>query len=293
MRHAWDVWGRDDRLGTMNRVTDQTALRALAVPRSGRRINLCLPLDQPDPPLFGRSRFARRVFERDRNTVEDEITGFDPQGSSQWDSLLHMRAGVAGHYAGIPAGDPRVDGLGIHVLALHGLLLRGVMLDLPAYWEAIGERVDPLTERPVTVVELRAVAQRQCVTFGSGDLLLVRTGWLAAHRQRGRLDEASLRLPTSTGLEGSEEMASFLFDTGFCAIAADNPAVEVTPGDPAVGSLHRRLLPALGMPLGELWDFDELAMACANVGRFECCVVSVPLNIPGGVASPANALAIL
>ena len=49
----------------------------------------------------------------------------------------------------------------------------------------------------------------------------------------------------------------------------------------------------LGMPLGELWDLEELAAACATTGRYECCVASVPLNVPGGVASPANAMAIL
>jgi hypothetical protein len=32
--------------------------------------------------------------------------------------------------------------------------------------------------------------------------------------------------------------------------------------------------------------------ACAESGRYEVCVVSVPLRVPGGVASPANAVAI-
>jgi hypothetical protein len=64
-------------------------------------------------------------------------------------------------------------------------------------------------------------------------------------------------------------------------------------GDAAIGSLHRRLIAGLGMPLGELWDLDELAATCAAAGRYECCVVSVPLNVPGGVASPANAMAIV
>jgi hypothetical protein len=58
-------------------------------------------------------------------------------------------------------------------------------------------------------------------------------------------------MPTTAGLDASAEMARFLWDKGFAAVAADNPTVEVRPGDPTVGSLHRRLIPALGLPLGE------------------------------------------
>jgi hypothetical protein len=46
------------------------------------------------------------------------------------------------------------------------------------------------------------------------------------------------------------------------------------------------------MPLGELWDLDELADECATDGLHEFMLVSVPLYIPGGVGSPANAYAI-
>jgi hypothetical protein len=46
------------------------------------------------------------------------------------------------------------------------------------------------------------------------------------------------------------------------------------------------------MPLGELWDLDELASECASDGVYEFMLVSVPLYIPGGVGSPANAYAI-
>ena len=43
------------------------------------------------------------------------------------------------------------------------------------------------------------------------------------------------------------------------AVAADNPAVDAVPVDPAVGSLHRRLIPCLGFAIGELFDFAPLA----------------------------------
>jgi kynurenine formamidase len=292
VRHAWHIWGEHDRLGTMNRVTEPTVLSALRVPTSGRRFSLDLPLGSIDPPLYGRGQFAHRIFDRNRNMVEDEISYLDPQGSSQWDSLRHIRAGRSGHFSGLAADDEQVAELGIDALAVFGLVLRGVLLDFPRYYSASGRSVDPHSEQAISVTDLRDCARVQGTEWQPGDLLLVRTGFLAAYRERGGMPEDKLAMPTTVGLDASADMAKFLWDEGFAAVAADNPAVEVLPGNSAVGSLHRRLIPALGMPLGELWDLDELAESCAADRRYECCVVSVPLRVPGGVASPANVMAI-
>jgi kynurenine formamidase len=286
LRHSWNVWG--NRLGTLNRVTDATTIKALATATTGRRIGLDVPLDLFDPPMYGRSRVEHHVFDRNRNMVEDELRRLDPQASSQWDSLRHIRAKQHGHYGGLAADDPAVAGLGVDTMARHGLVLRGVLVDLPAWWAATGRAPD----HAVTVDNLRAALSFQDTRTEDGDLLMVRTGWLDRYRRTGVAAE-DLAMPPAAGLHAGEDTARFLWDTGFCAVAADNPAVENLPGDAGVGSLHRRLIPALGMPLGELWDLDALAGACAEQKRYEVCVVSVPLNVPGGVASPANAIAIL
>jgi hypothetical protein len=55
---------------------------------------------------------------------------------------------------------------------------------------------------------------------------------------------------------------------------------------------HSLLLPMLGIPLGEMFDLSRLAADCADDGRYACLFVSAPLNVPQGVASPPNALAI-
>jgi hypothetical protein len=293
VRHSWGVWGDGDRRGTANRITDASVLRALATPRTGQRFNLSLPLDYLDPPLYGRAYFGHRVFDRNRNMVEDEITALDPQSSSQWDSLRHIRAGRAGHYGGLAAEDPAVAELGIDTLVRTGLVLRGVLLDVPRWFAATGQRRDAFSDDPITPDELLAVAQHQGTTWAPSDLLLVRTGWLAAYREQGGTPTALDAVPTSAGLHAGAATAEFLWNEGFSAIACDNPAVEDLPGDPAVGSLHRRLIAAMGMPLGELWDLDGLAVGCAEAGRWECLVLSTPLHVPGGVASPANALAVL
>ena len=91
---------------------------------------------------------------------------------------------------------------------------------------------------------------------------------------------------TAAGLAGSEEMARFLWDSGIAAVACDNPAVEVVPGDPSVGFLHARLIPCLGMAIGELFSFGPLAAACERAGRSEFLFVSVPLNVTGAWGRP-------
>lgn len=47
-----------------------------------------------------------------------------------------------------------------------------------------------------------------------------------------------------------------------------------------------------GMPIGELFQLDALATACAADRRYEFFFTSAPFNKLGGVASPPNALAI-
>jgi hypothetical protein len=46
------------------------------------------------------------------------------------------------------------------------------------------------------------------------------------------------------------------------------------------------------MALGELWWLSDLASSCAADGVHESFLISVPMNAPGGIGSPANAMAI-
>jgi hypothetical protein len=51
-------------------------------------------------------------------------------------------------------------------------------------------------------------------------------------------------------------------------------------------------LPLLGLPLGELFVLAPLAEDCALDRRYEFMVVSAPLHVEGGVATPPNAVVI-
>ena len=46
------------------------------------------------------------------------------------------------------------------------------------------------------------------------------------------------------------------------------------------------------MPIGELFDLEKLGKHCKETGRWSFFVTSEVVNVPGGVASPPNILAI-
>jgi kynurenine formamidase len=291
LRHAWSVLDPD--LGTLSRSGPAQIVAAARLVRDGTVLALSLPLTEPDPPLFGRDPIRHEIFATDRNTLDDRLDSFYPQGSSQWDGLRHIRARELGYFGGVDEEfSPGAGALGIEHWAA-GIVGRGVLLDVVAHRRRLGTDYDPLASEAIDAQELRAVAESQDVQLESGDVICVRTGWIDAYRE---LDEAG-RVQMSgsaraSGLAGSEDVARLLWDCGAIAVAADNPTLEVAPGDPSVGSLHRRLIPMLGFVVGELLDFGPLASLANADGRWDFLFVAVPLNLPGGVGSPANAVAI-
>jgi hypothetical protein len=294
VRHAWDVFGRDDVLGSINLVTPARIARAASEVRTGELIPLDLPLDVPDPPLFGRRPFAHHVVALNRHEYDDHLDDFHPQGSTQWDALSHVRCREHGFWGGRtqnPTDGP--IGLGIDHWARHGIAGRGVLLDVAGHLAATDPGYDPLAPRPITADEVRATFDAAGVTPQVGDIWCVRTGWVPAYLGLDRpAREAYADAPHFAGLRADEEMARLVWDAHPAALCCDNPAVEVVPGDPAVGSLHRRLLPTLGTALGEMFDLERLAAACRHDGRATFLFVAAPLHLPDGLGSPGNAVAI-
>jgi kynurenine formamidase len=131
------------------------------------------------------------------------------------------------------------------------------------------------------------------VEIREGDILCIRFGWMGKYRALDAEGKRHLATAHSfVGLRPDEDMARWIWNHHVAALACDNPAIEASPGDPNIGSLHRRVLPLLGLALGELFDFDRLAVACGADKRWEFLFVAVPLYVPGGVGSPANAIAV-
>jgi hypothetical protein len=299
--HAWGVWGPDDQLGAVNLLTPERVLAAARLVRKGKVINLNLPLNEPNPPLIEGRKLYEHHISTTRTGRDDSLDRFYLQASSQWDSLRHVRYREFGYWGG--RQDEDVDGqgsLGIEHWAQHGIVGRGVLIDLPRHLERKGLPFEPRQRLAVDGPLLEEIAAAQNVAFQPGDILLLRTGWLGWYLQLDRParealvgtihpGEGGLACP---GLDAHRETAAWLWDHQIVSVAADNIAVEALPVDAAVGFQHRRLIPLLGMALGEFWLLEDLAADCAADGVYECMLMAAPLNLPGGVGSTANAYAI-
>lgn len=294
MRSAWGVFGKDDQIGTLNFITDACVKAAGAQIRKGRVFNLSLPLNLPDPPLF-RQMFKHVIYRPGRNSQDDYVDNFYMQNSSQWDSLRHIQAREFGFYNGVDEKDagPEGDKLGIDRYVEKGIVGRGVLVDVPAYYKRKGEAYDARKERFIGPDVIEAILAEQGTVTEPGDILMLRTGYVRAYLDTPKDERITFKEHRDcAGLTASEPTARYLWDKRFAAVCADNPAVEVIPGRAEDGFLHRRLIPMLGFALGELFDYEALSEDCAEDGRYTCHFAGVPLYIPGGVGSPANAIAI-
>lgn len=294
MRHAWGEFGEHDVLGSINLLTPDRVVAAAANIRTGEMISLDLPLNLPDPPMFGRQHYRHEVFALNRNEMDDRLDNFYPQGSTQWDALGHVRCREHGYWGG-RTQDPteaRTE-LSIDRVAEHGVAGRGVLLDVAGWLTAQGRPLNPFTPTMISADDLNHALQSQSIRLEPGDILCVRTGWVGAYKALDRDGRTKLaEAPVAAGLRADEAMACYLWDAHVGALCCDNPAIETIPGDPTIGSLHRRLLPLLGLALGEFFDFEKLAERCRTDRRWAFFFVAVPLKIPGGIGSPGNALAI-
>ncbi|GAA4663113.1 cyclase family protein [Gordonia humi] len=287
VRHSWGLLPHE--AGTLAFIDADQVRRAAATVTEGRAIALSEPIATFDQPLFERDALTHSVVEVGRNELEDVFDRFNPQAYSQIDGLAHVRAREFGFYGGLVDVDEARERLGMHHWAQRSICGRGVLLDVHRSRQARGEVDDPTSGSAILPDELDAVAREQGVALERGDIVLVRTGWLEAFRDL----PAGCSVTTWNGLHAGEATAEFLWNSGVALLGADNPAVEDAPGSRDAGSLHRRLLPGLGLSLLELLRLDELAQACADARRWEFLFTAAPLPVHGAVSSPANAVAIL
>ncbi|XHG02985.1 hypothetical protein AWENTII_006305 [Aspergillus wentii] len=223
---------------------------------------------------------------------------FNTQGSSHWDGLRHYPySETKQFYNGVSQEDiATTHKIGIQNIATNPIVTRGVLLDWYSYALKHNLPFTPFTNQHIPLHELLEIANKQNITFRKGDILLIRTGWTTAYSQLteaekhhlgGRDDRASC------GVEATEEAIRWHWEQGFSAVASDTVAYEAWPSSKPWGvSMHEVFLSGWGMPIGECWDLEELAEACKARGRWTFMLTSQPLNLPGGVASPPNAMAI-
>ena len=180
--------------------------------------------------------------------------------------------------------------LGIEHMATHGVQGRGVLIDL---FSRFGEH----PRKEVGYDDLMRLLDEQRVEVEEGDILCLWTGLdQMIMRMQGHPDE-SIKTACSV-LDGwDNKLLQWITDSGVAAIASDNLAVEAV-GKPLpaghVGTslpLHEHCLFKLGVHLGELWHFAELAPWLRANERSRFLLTAPPLRLPGAVGSPVTPVA--
>lgn len=295
---AWGLWGDDDQLGTLNLLTEEVVRNAARSIRSGKRVSLNWEMSAPNPPFFQRLSLQHKVWRKEPRYVHDDEVHFNTQCSTQIDGLRHFgyhKEKV--FYGGVTAeeiAEPGSTALGIHSMSRAGIVGRGVLIDYARWAEGQGLEVNEASKFPISLHHLLQAAKEQGVEeFQTGDILIVRSGYVRRLKGMSAEEiEPHTIESQAIGMEQSQEVLAFLWNNHFSMVAGDSLGFECMP---TVGDLrmHEFLLAGWGMPIGELWDLEELSELCAKEKQYTFFVTSSPLNILGGVASPANAIAIL
>jgi kynurenine formamidase len=299
---SWGVFGDGDELGCLNFLTPKGIVMAARLVKKGKVFRLDTPINYAKPPLFNRNPARHTILSFEQYGLlghDDSIDNYNTQEGSQWDGLGHVgHIRHRAYYNGVT--DEQIkdgpDGrLSIHKWA-NRFVGRGILIDVCKYLTDKKRPIDPLSSAVYSLKDIKAALRAQRTKIEPGSILLVRTGWLGAYLRASdeqKAEMAPLEALKSCGVEPSSALCEWLWDNHFAAIGTDCPAVEPWPWDfKDEGALHYRTLSLLGLPLGEQFVLDDLAADCAADKKYEFMLISVPMNLEGGIASPPNAVAI-
>jgi kynurenine formamidase len=281
----------------LNFVTPERVKQAASEIRSGKVFELSIPIQADAPPWGG---MIKRVppshlmsylsvpsgpLEDERGMFANDDWILMPlQATTQWDGFAHV--GYDGYlYNNVPMTAVTWEGATRNGTekTLPGMNGRGVLLDIARLrsvdWLEGGYGITP--------EELEEAEAAQGVRVGSGDALLVRTGW----RLKALREGWDGWLKVEPGL--TMECAEWLAEREVAVVACDNHAVDVEPTVvEGVLPLHAILIRDMGMPLGEIFDFEVLAADCADDGQWSFFFSAPPLRVTNAIGSPSSPIAV-
>jgi kynurenine formamidase len=289
-QEAWRRWGKDDERGALNHIGAPQVRDAAALVRTGQVLSLTQPMSARTPVpqhragmqhFMGRdggdyAAGARRPggFQFAEDTVVLPLhigTHIDALCHAWYDDALYNGFPGSGTRSTSGATRCSIDKMG-------PIVGRGVLLDVA------GTQGGPLRDgAAIGVNDLERAATKAGVTVGTGDVVLIRTGWAEC---QGRADIVSF-----DGEPGLDiEAALWLAVREIAVLGADNFAVEVIPFVAGtVFPVHQRLIRDFGIPLLEGLLLQDLAAT----GRHEFLFAASPLPVVGGTGSPISPVVVL
>ena len=286
----WGRWGPDDQRGALNLITDATRKAAADLVSEGVTISCSLPLntqggaENPNPV----THTMIRAGDVETATSSADYFAIASHGiaHTHLDALCHI------FYKGRMYNDrpvSEVTSTGALRNSIEagqdGIVGRGVLFDLPRLlnkdWLEPGEAV--------YAADLDEAEKASGAPLQEGDILLLRTG---RHKRREAMGPGTFG-NVAGGLAGLHATSlPWLHERGVALLGCDGIS-DVTPSGLEGGGLpvHSVIIPAMGVHLLDNAQFDDLAIACAERGRWQFLMTIAPLRLLRGTASPVNPIA--
>ena len=281
----WGRWGDDDQLGTLNHITEETRRTAASLVREGRSISLANPIATARVISGHRNRSPadHRMFIGAIGSGDYIGLAYHGFVNTHIDALCHIFSEDGQLYNGRPSSEVTDEGAKTNSVDFwrDGIATRGVLYDIPRFRGDDYVAID----KPVHGWELEDVAKAEGVSPRAGDAVLVRSGYDAFWAANPDFQEV-----WGAGVHASA--LEFLYEHNAALLGWD---LQEAAGQELYGALpiHSIAIPYMGLLLLDNANFDRLAAACAELGRWEFQLVIAPLIVIGGTGSPVNPIAVL
>lgn len=254
--------------------------------KQGRIYDLGMPLKNfmPHAPLHPPFIFAQWAMHGDYHngccTPSNDLIVMGGHVGTHVDALGHI-AKEGKLYGGIDVLKVQHGQRGLAeggVDQIPPMIRRGILLDVAGY---LGVSIMGPRE-PIDASLLQKTADKQGTAVRSGDVILIRTGFIQ------NFGDSELYIGHKGGCPGVNlDGAKWVSGHGAYITGSDTLAYEVWPD--AELPVHTHLIPESGIPIMEMVNLEELARDQV----YEFAFVMIPLNIVGGTASPVRPLALV
>jgi len=292
----WGRWGEQDQLGTLNNISDESIEKARELIIEGKTISLARNLEKNANP-FNFFPLKHNPF-----IMNPEDYGSDPHLSQEaagdifeinYHGYAHTHLDGINHFARDGKmyngysfeinEENEFSNLGIHEIGEHGIISRGVLIDLPVFFGEDFIRAGTA----ITTNDIIEWEKKNNIKIKKGDILLLRTGRWEQLRQEGYWDFTKL----ATGFHFT--VAEFLKERDVAAIGCDGVSDVYPSGiESKKDALHELVLVDLGMPIFDNMDLDLLSIELKKLNRSTFFFVANPLKIKGATGAPINPVAI-
>ena len=284
----WGRWGKGDELGALNLITPAKRRAAAQLVREGAPVSLFHDAEtQPaadNPRPFGHEMLA--------HGATPNVTSHSDAFSIAHHGLAHTHLDALCHYFykdrmynGIPRSVVTAKGAGkLSIERMKsGIFTRGILVDIPRLKGV--PYLEPGT--PIYPEDLDAWERFAQIKVQAGDVLLIRTGRWARRAAKGPW-------PASDHLAGLHASSVRWLKSRDISVLGSDSAGEVRPTgvEGMRGPVHTLVLVAMGVPILDNCDLEQLSQATQQRKRWEFLLTTAPLSVPGATGSALNPIAV-